>query len=94
MLATTALVILAPSMALAQWDAEDYKPQFSFSRQPTVSLFYGLGCASHDGLTQSLADHGALEIRLGGTRTRWGNTDAEILKSQYEFVTLARSALG
>jgi len=87
--ALAGICLLAPTMAVAQWDAEDYKPQFSYSRQPTLSLFYGFGSASHDGLTQSLASPGALEVRVGGTRTRWGNADAEILKSHYEFVTVS-----
>jgi hypothetical protein len=87
--ALAGFLLLAPAMASAQWDVEDYKPQFSFSRQPTASLFYGFSSASHDGLHQSLASSGALEIRVGGTRTRWGNEEAEILKNSYEFATLS-----
>ena len=87
--ALVGILLLAPAAALGQWDPEDYKPQFSYSRQPSLSLFYGFGSASHDGLTQPLADPGALELRLGGTRMRWGNAESQILKSHYEFVTVS-----
>ena len=83
------LLVLVPMMATAQWDAEDYKPQFSFHRQPTVSVFYGFGLPYQDGLQESLAPQGALDIRLGGSRIRWAQEDAQILKSHYEFVTLS-----
>jgi len=88
-LSLAGLLLGVPMMASAQWDAEDYTPQFSFHRQPTMSVFYGFGSPYQDGLHESLARQGALDIRLGGSRIRWAKEDAQILKSHYEFVTLS-----